>query len=137
MTYLYNYGDKCTNISGGFSETGTGTRSLSFNANNMKTTASSSSGIVIFTNKAVNLSGYKFIHMLSTIKVTSEFSVFGIKNTIPNGWDAPTIGTKITTSSLTDKVEITFDVTDYNGEYYICFSQQSNQYANIYAIWIE
>ena len=134
---LYDYGNMNTNLIVGFFATGTGTYSLTEQANYFYLTVGTSSGGIISTVKAIDLNGVQKVHFVMAHSGNSSQPVYiAITQNTPSGWATYEHEVALD-SATTDITDFELDVSDYNGEYYIAIRGQSNTYVKLYQLYLE
>ena len=140
IVYLYNEGNRCTNITGGWEFNtsmklnggSNASNGISFNANNI-TTALSKVGIANTVNR-IDVTQYRTLNFYVDVQGTSGSDVYGV---IDNYDDIYTkcAAAKIGTTGIGLQV-VSIDIASLTGEYYVVWGS-SNRIRVMYKVWME
>ena len=144
--YLYNSGDQCIDITGGWAGlktagyTTSGTPGLAdgvINSNNMYFTAEKYNRVGVGTINAIDLTNYSKLHII----YESSGEVGGNGSTLRAGKDKSmnNLIVLVTMNTTTAPTEAEVDISNYNGMYYLHTQvyYSSGLWGRIHKIWLE
>ena len=138
--YLYNSGDECIDVTGGWRQTGGG--SLSKESDNLYLTTAGTSQIGIAqTANTLSRGGYTTLHAIVSSRDNDKSEV-GITNTTEHGGQemrGVIAETKWENSSKTME-EIVIPISSVSGSnffFFACMDYQGNSWMRLYKMWLE
>lgn len=155
--YLYNRGDECSDVTGGWSvmayrSSYTTSQAITKNTDNIQLTCkgtAASTGEISYTHAtAVDVTAYTTLHAICKNKYADDYVIIGIDNVKNSGELGSSTPTSLMTASArthsATEVEVTLDISSITGNQYIhmIFSEEYSG-GNVlgsgyfYEVWLE
>ena len=134
--YLYDYGDQCTAVTGGWGGTQTNAAyttdggKLTVNGDNLSFTNVSYGSFGITPKNGINLTGYTMLYVLYTGKID-----ISVADTFPVSTSAA-IARIISDKTYSDKTELALDVSAVAGSHKIAIGNMNTDSAYVYKVWM-
>lgn len=137
-TWLYNMGDTCAGLTGGwkFVEGTTGVGTFYSDYMYLGYTGGTNRYVTAYTENKINTNEYTTLNVdVDVLAVLSGYGLYcGVSNQKTGAAYSDSLA--YTKTATTGRQTLTFDLTSYQGEYYISLSSSVAK-ANIYKVWLE
>lgn len=134
--YLYNRGDQCTSVTGGWSNSHGGGSGVRINTDNIEIYQISTSGrgASVYTTNQIDFTNYSTIHFLFTNSAAGPIVKGGIADV--TAYTDSTFLAVTEFPASTSEAEMVVDISTYTGSHYPRVNGGTST-LRIYAVWLE